>query len=200
MDGTLKILMLEDSLADAEIVQRLLKRENADCAFSVVGSKNTFLEALDRFQPDVILADNSLPQFDAMEALRIVQGQGLSIPFILVTGTVSEEFAANIIKSGANDYILKDRLIRLSAAIDAAVKQQRAEKENREALEEIRKFNDRFRTLSKATNDAVWDWDLLTDRIWWNESFFPCSVMIPSIPFRAFTNGQKRYMLPTGKK
>src|ERR1700730_1268061 len=143
MTEPLRILMLEDSASDAEIVQRLLKNEKLDFEFKLALSRDSFLNALDQFNPSVILADNSLPQFDAKEALRIVHQRSLHIPFIMVTGSVSEEFAADIIKLGADDYILKDRLTRLPAAIDAALKQQKAEKENQDVLEEIRKSNER---------------------------------------------------------
>jgi DNA-binding NtrC family response regulator len=172
MGTPLKILMLEDSPVDADIVQRLLIKENMDFEFSLALDKDSFLLALEQFDPNVILADNSLPQFNAREALKIVHQRSLHIPFIMVTGSVSEEFAAGIIKLGADDYILKDRLTRLPAAIDTAIKQQRADKERQDALEEIRRSNERFQTLSKATKDAVWDWDLLTDQVWWNENFF----------------------------
>ena len=125
----LKILMLEDSATDTEIVQRLLKKEKLNFESKLAMSKEAFLQALDQFQPDVILADNSLPQFNATEALEITRQHFNHIPFIMVTGTVSEEFAAAIIKSGADDYILKDRLQRLPAAILAAINKRKAEKE-----------------------------------------------------------------------
>jgi PAS domain S-box-containing protein len=129
MKTPLKILILEDSTSDAELVQRLLKKEKLHYEFNVAMSKESFLRALKEFSPDVVLSDNSLPQFNATEALKIVRERSMNIPFILVTGTVSDEFAANIIKSGADDYILKDRLIRLPVAIDTALRQRKAEKE-----------------------------------------------------------------------
>jgi PAS domain S-box-containing protein len=129
MTTVFKILILEDSTTDAELIQRLLKKGKPKWEFSVAMNKESFLKALEGFSPDVILSDNSLPQFDASEALRITRQRFLHIPFILVTGTVSEEYAADIIKSGADDYILKDRMARLPAAIDAALKKRRAEKE-----------------------------------------------------------------------
>ena len=128
MTEPLKILMLEDHATDAEIVERLLKKQKLHFEFRLAMNKDEYLQALDQFQPDVILSDNSLPQFNATEALEIIQRRSLYIPFILVTGAVSEEFAAGIIKLGANDYILKDRLARLPAAIDAALKQRKTEK------------------------------------------------------------------------
>jgi two-component system sensor histidine kinase UhpB len=172
MTGPLKILMLEDSATDAEIVERLLRKEKMDFAFRLSMSEADFLQALDQFNPDVILADNSLPQFSAGEALKLVRQRTSFTPFIMVTGSVSEEFAAGIIKRGADDYILKDRLVRLPAAIESALKQQQSGKERQEALEEIRIWNERFHTLSMATKDAVWDWNLLTNQVWWNESFY----------------------------
>jgi two-component system sensor histidine kinase UhpB len=135
-------------------------------------TRDDYEAALQRFHPDLILADNSLPQFDASDALRFARRQSLYIPFIMVTGTVSEEYAVEMIKAGADDYILKDRLTRLPAAIDAAINQQQAKKEKQEAHEEIRRSNERFQTLSRLTKDAVWDLDLANNKIWWNESFF----------------------------
>ena len=139
MPEVLKILLLEDNTADAEIVQRLLKKENPQYLFSLAMNKGAYLQALDEFKPDIILSDNSLPQFDALEALKIIIQRALHIPFILVTGTVSDEFAATIIKAGADDYILKDRLTRLPAAIDAALQKRRSELAIRQS-EETRKL------------------------------------------------------------
>lgn len=129
MKRPLKILLLEDNSTDGEIIQRVLLKEKLDCEFRLATNKKEFLQALDDFVPEVILSDNSLPQFDAIEALQITRRQFQHIPFILVTGTVSEEFATSIIKQGADDYILKDRMTRLPAAIDAALAQRRAQKE-----------------------------------------------------------------------
>lgn len=125
--------MLEDSVTDAEIVRQLLKKEKLFFEFSLAMSKANFVQALDTFKPDLILSDNSLPQFTATEALDIIKTLSLDIPFILVTGTVSEEFAATIIKLGADDYILKDRLFRLPAAIESALER----KKQTEALQKM---------------------------------------------------------------
>lgn len=172
MSVPLKILMLEDSATDAEIVQRLLRKEQLHFEFRLSMSKEDFVQALDEFVPDVILADNSLPQFSAAEALKIVRQRASFTPFIMVTGSVSEEFAADIIKLGADDYIIKDRMTRLPAAIESSLKQQQSGREKQEAVEAIRISNERFQSLSRTTKDAVWDWNLLTDQVWWNENFY----------------------------
>lgn len=113
----LKILLLEDNEADADIILRVLKKEMQDIVFRLVMSKDAYMRELDEFMPDIILADYSLPQFNATEALEILNKRSLFIPLIIVSGTISEDFAEHIIKRGANDYILKDRLARLPAVI-----------------------------------------------------------------------------------
>lgn len=177
-----RILVLEDSPADAELIRRLLSKENLEFEFTLAPDRDTFVHALEHFDPNVVLADNSLPQFCAREALEIAHQRLPGVPFILVTGSVSEEFAAEIIKLGADDYILKDRMIRLPAAIDTAMKQRKAGQEKRRAQEGHRKSDERFQTLSKATKDAVWDWNLLTGEIWWNDSFYALLGYDPKLP------------------
>ena len=93
METSLKILILEDSIDDADLIKRLIKKEFKDAEFFVAMNKDSFIQALDDFAPDIILSDNSLPNFDGSEALNLTRHRSLHIPFILVTGTVSEEFA-----------------------------------------------------------------------------------------------------------
>lgn len=146
--------MLEDSHTDAELVQRVLKKEEFPAVFHLAMSKPDFIQALDHYCPDVILADNSLPQFDAVEALKIVRQQEEQVPFIMVTGTVSEEFAARIIKEGADDYILKDRLIRLPSAIEAAVRQRQYERDRNQALKNLVESEEKYRSLVDRISDG----------------------------------------------
>jgi PAS domain S-box-containing protein len=159
MEKTLKILMLEDSIIDAEIIQQFLLKAKPNCEFKLVMTEEAYLEALDQYGPDLILSDNTLPQFSATEALKIFNQRSLSIPFILVTGTVSEEFAAGIIKLGADDYILKDRLVRLPAAIDAALKQRRFENEKLEAQRNLTQSEEKYRTLFFQSPLPKWIYD-----------------------------------------
>lgn len=129
--------MLEDSLEDAELVQLSIRKEMPATEFKLVMNEDDYLAALDEFVPDLVLSDNTLPQFNATEALELFNARSLHIPFILVTGTVSEEFAANVIKWGADDYILKDRLHRLPSAIEAAIKKRTAEASIKKMEQEI---------------------------------------------------------------
>ena len=164
MTESLKILLLEDNAEDAEILQRYLRKINPLYVFNLAMDKADYLATLDQFHPDIVLSDNHLPQFSATEALKIIQERSLFIPFILVTGTVSDEFAANIIKSGADDYILKDRLTRLPMAIDAALKQRRLEKEKQVAIENLILSEEKYRTLFFKSPLPKWIYDFETLR------------------------------------
>lgn len=137
MPEPLKILMLEDRPDDARTVSRLLKKNGLNFTFVVAECEEQYREALDEFHPDLVLSDNSLPQCNATGALAILRQRSPDIPFILVSGTASEEFAASIIKAGADDYLLKGRMARLPSIIKTALKQRMAGKEKREAGREL---------------------------------------------------------------
>jgi signal transduction histidine kinase len=150
----LKILCLEDTLEDVELITRALKKEGLTFLTHIVDSKDDFENALLQFQPEVILSDHALPQFNSLAALKMMKEKGLKVPFILVTGTVSEEFAVSCLKQGADDYILKSNLMRLPSAIRNALqkkqtelKRENAERTLRQQNEELVKVNhelDRF--------------------------------------------------------
>ena len=111
------------------MVDRVLRKAQLRFEKKVVIDKPDFLKALREFQPDIILSDHSLPAFNSLEALKITREEGNQSPFILVTATVSEEYAVNVIKEGASDYILKDRLERLPNAVQNALDRRRTEEE-----------------------------------------------------------------------
>ena len=117
----IKILHLEDLSSDAELVERALLKGNIIFDKIVVDTKAEYIKGLHEFLPDIVLSDHSLPSFNSLEALQILQQSGMTIPFILVTATVSEEFAVTVLKKGADDYILKDNLSRLPSAITHAI-------------------------------------------------------------------------------
>jgi CheY-like chemotaxis protein len=104
------ILLLEDSVEDANLIKRFLERSGLVFESILATDKPEFLEAFANNSFDIVLSDHKLPQFGSVEALQISREKIPNIPFILVTGTVSEEFAVSIMKQGANDYILKNNL------------------------------------------------------------------------------------------
>jgi signal transduction histidine kinase len=118
---SLRVLLLEDAPVDALLVQHALREAELGFTMRVVGTRSAFLEALEELDPEVVLSDYSLPQFDGMEALEIVRARSPHLPFIVVTGTINEETAVACMKAGASDYVLKDHLQRLGAAVRGAL-------------------------------------------------------------------------------
>src|SRR5258708_27100045 len=115
-----RILHLEDSKSDADLVKRLLQKAGLKFEYFFADNEKKFLEGIREFDPDVILCDHALPQFDSIMAFDIYEEMKLEIPFILVTGSVSEEYAVAMIKKGIDDYLLKSNLQRLPLAIESA--------------------------------------------------------------------------------
>jgi two-component system sensor histidine kinase UhpB len=162
MDRPLKILHLEDLAADAEIVDRILRKAKFDFEKRVVIDRPDFIRALHEFKPDIILSDHSLPAFNSLEALRITRAEGIAAPLILVTATVSEEYAVNVIKEGASDYILKDRLERLPNAMLNALDKRQMELARQTADEALRSSEQKYKLLFQANPMPMWMFSLET--------------------------------------
>ena len=138
----MNILILEDNKSDVELV--LAELQTALLHYDqvkVVDCREDFLRALDDFPFHLILSDYNLPQFDALEALKMVEERFSDIPFIVVTGTLDEETAVDTIKSGAWDYVLKENMLRLGPAIHNALLRKKQKDELRAAQQEIRKIS-----------------------------------------------------------
>lgn len=127
MDKKLEILLVEDSESDADLLIRFLKKENLDFNHSRVWDKDAFVNALKENHHDLIIADQSMPQFTGIEAFRIAKNEKKNIPFILVTGSVSEKILTEFAKEGVDDYLLKGNLLRLPSAIENVVSKKRIE-------------------------------------------------------------------------
>src|SRR5213594_1309523 len=140
---TLRVLLVEDVAADAELEIREIKRAGLRVSHRIVDSEKDFIKALREFAPDVILSDFSMPQFDGMEALRLAKELAPDTPFIFVSGTLGEEYAIRALKSGATDYVLKTNLMRLPAAVERAFTESKERRERRR-LTRIREFSSRI--------------------------------------------------------
>lgn len=134
MTTPLHVLILEDRPDDAELMAIELERAGFALAWRRVETQADYLAQLSR-DYDIILSDYTLPQFNALGALAILRQRGLAIPFIVVTGSISEEVAVECMKQGASDYLLKDRLGRLGLAVAQALERKRLQDEKRRAEE-----------------------------------------------------------------
>ncbi|MEO6405862.1 MAG: PAS domain S-box protein [Ferruginibacter sp.] len=168
-DIKLKILHLEDVQSDAILISKAIKKGNINFEILVVDTKNKFIKALNEATPDIILADHSLPSFNSIEALAILQKTGFQIPFILITATVSEEFAVDILKKGADDYILKDRLHRLPTAILNALEKHRLQNEKEIIVEELIKSESRLKQTQAIAHLGSWELDYSTGIAIWSD-------------------------------
>jgi diguanylate cyclase (GGDEF)-like protein len=124
MTGTLRILILEDDPGDADLAMLVFRQAGRDVAWTHVDNEADYLAALDA-APDIVISDYSLPRFSGPRALELLRARSRDVPFILVSGTIGEEKAVQIMRLGATDYLLKDRLARLPAAVEKAVAEAR---------------------------------------------------------------------------
>lgn len=155
-ERSLKILMLEDSEDDAFLIKRVLTKEKIAFTDERVDTREEFIEAINRFRPDVVLSDHGLPGFNSREALKICLREKANTPFILVTGTVSDEYAVSCIRDGADDYILKSNLSRLPSAILGAVKKRKLERLKREARHALRQQNTELSKVNQELDNFVY--------------------------------------------
>ena len=155
MSKAIRIIHLEDIRSDADIVRRELTRAGLLFDLKWVATKDAYSKALAEFEPDIVLSDHSLPGFTSAEAFRLLVESKLNIPFILVTATISEEFAVTMMKEGIADYLLKDRLQRLPAAVMNALEKWQAEREKITSHDLLVQNERRFRGLIENSHDMI---------------------------------------------
>ncbi len=156
----IKVLLVEDMAEDAELIERELKRAGLLLTTLRVETREAFMRSVKDFAPDLVLADYSLPQFSALEALRLLKAQQSDIPLILVTGSHSEEVAVECMREGAEDYILKSALRFLPSALNRAYRKTLTERERAAAEAASQRSQEQFRLIAENTRDLIWLIDL----------------------------------------
>jgi len=144
-----RILFLEDNPDDVELMLHELKEALISCKSKRVQTKNEFTREVKEFKPHVILADYSLPMFTGMEAFRMLKRKGLSIPFILVTGALSEQMALECVKEGVEDFILKSSVKRLPAAVNNAISRKKSENEKERMARQLKRSHHDLQKLAE---------------------------------------------------
>jgi PAS domain S-box-containing protein len=162
--GEIRILLVEDTPEDACLLQAFL--EKARGGRFAIESEESLAGALARLTRggiDAIILDLNLPDSHGLETFDRVQAHSPTVPILVLTSLENETVADQAIRQGAQDYLLKGRLdgSLLVRAIRYAIERKRSENA-------LRLSEERFELMARATNDAVWDWDLATNRIWWN--------------------------------
>jgi len=155
-----RILVVDDSAADAELMISLLQREGLPIVAHRVDTPESFQQRLTEGDFDLILSDHNLQTWNAMDALQILQRSGRDIPFIVVTGTLGDERAVEYLKNGANDYVLKENLERLPMAVRRALQEKSQRDENQQLQAKIQASKEAW----ERTFDAIPDSIMLLDR------------------------------------
>ncbi|HDQ72125.1 MAG TPA: PAS domain S-box protein [Chloroflexi bacterium] len=155
MSHVLNLLFLEDDVYDAELAISELERAGYTCRWERVEAREGFLAALETPDYDLILADYNLPAFDGLTALALLRERDLDIPFVLVSGVLGEETAIESLKSGATDYVLKDRLSRLGPVVKRALQEKEEQAQRKLAEQALRASEAKYRTLFNHSADPI---------------------------------------------
>ncbi len=152
----LRVLLLENDKDDAELCVRTLEREGLQISADVVQTPQEFRALLGSKDYDVILADHNLAGWTGMDALRLLQREGIDIPFIVVTGVLGEEAAIQCIKGGASDCVLKEGLARLPVAVHRALEEQSLREKRARAEQALKASEERYRMLFERNLAGVY--------------------------------------------
>ena len=166
MAAKLKILFVEYVMSDAELIWHEIEKKNISFSKVLVDTRDNYLENMKDFEPDIIISDYKLPQFDGMAALLLRNKLAPLTPFILVTGSINEEVAVDFIKAGADDYILKENLSRLVPAITASINKIKLANEKKTAEDELQKSELRLQKAQFIAHVGNWELDLSSKLIW----------------------------------
>jgi diguanylate cyclase (GGDEF)-like protein len=148
IQDAVRVLHLEDNRDDQEIIKRSLSRGGIVCDITTVESQTEFLKSVQNQSWDLILSDYSLPTFDGYRALAIAKRTSPDTPFIFVTGTLGEDIAVETLKNGATDYVLKQKLVRLTTAVQRALNEASEKKRLLEAETALMKSSEKLRFLA----------------------------------------------------
>jgi PAS domain S-box-containing protein len=151
----LRVLFVEDRVADFELAERVLRRGGLDLTSMRVDTKAAFLAALADFAPDIVISDYSMPAFDGMSALRLAKASDPYLPFIVLTGATNEDTAVECMKAGAGDYVIKEHMARLPFAVREAIERQKARALADLSDRRLRESEERYRALFENSHAVM---------------------------------------------
>ena len=195
MNGPARVLLLEDSDIDTELICTYLQRAQMPIEVVRAARRGEYLAALQRSDIDLVLADYSLPDFDGIAALRQAREQLPDVPFVFVSGVVGEDVATDALRQGATDYVLKRNLARLPKAVERALAEAHERMRRRDAeaalgaseatarlaLERQRQAEVLFRLAAEAANIGVWEFDPDGPRLWIDDGLRRIADIAPGV-------------------
>lgn len=172
MRKSLRVLIIEDSLDDIELLLHELRRGGYDPVYERVETASGMKVVLEKQEWDVVLSDHSMPLFSGIGALTQLQLSGLDLPFIIVSGTIGEEIAVAAMRAGAHDYIMKENLARLVPAIERELKEAEERKKCKEAEEALRKSEASLANAQRIAHLGSWEWDIIKNKVVGSDEFY----------------------------
>lgn len=151
----MKILFVEDMPMDAELAERLLRKDGLDFESVRVDTCDAFLEALESFAPDIVVSDYSMPAFDGMSALLLARKHDPLLPFVVLTGSMNEDTAVACMKAGASDYVIKEHMSRLPFAVKEAMELCQTQRRNGDQERMLKQNEERYRTLFDGSSAVM---------------------------------------------
>ena len=175
VDTPLYVLIVEDSDDDVVLLRRELKRAGFDLTWAQVQTPDAFREALQTHPWDVVLSDYKMPHFSAPAALELLQQIDQDIPFIVVSGTVGEATAVDMMRAGASDYVMKDNLSRLGEAVRRELRDAQARQERQQAQADLERTRELLHLAIEGSGIGLWNWHIPSSTVWTNDQ---CLLML----------------------
>src|SRR5882672_9569088 len=144
MGTPLRVLLIEDNEDDAALVVRTLEREGYELIWKRVDTPEATHKALDEERWDLVLSDHTMPRFSAPDALALLEARGEQMPLIIVSGSIGEEAAVESMRAGARDYVMKEKLVKLPAAVARELRDAQARRAHVESEENLREARERL--------------------------------------------------------
>jgi PAS domain S-box-containing protein len=159
MTKPLKILAIEDSASDADLNIRQIEKAGYEVSYILADNSADMQAALEKGTFDIVLSDHNMPQFSSAGALALLQKTNLDIPFIIVSGAIGEETAVQLMKAGAQDYVMKSNLSRLAPVIERELKDAELRRDKKKSDEKLRQSEERFSQVVEVAGEMIWEAD-----------------------------------------
>ena len=169
METEIKILIVEHDSADIELIHEELKAGGVSYLFEVVQTEQDYVTVLNKFIPDIILSDYTLPAFAGVKAFEIKEKIAPETPFIFVSGTIGEEKSIELIKNGVTDYALKEKIFTLSLKVTRALKESAERKQKIKAEQERIQSERRLARAQQLVHMGNWELDFASNDVRWSD-------------------------------